>query len=172
MLKLLQGDSSLRLFKHCKYCSKRSVQEKTARRGREDGVLSFVLLPINRFFSLRSSLNSRHSSLFEHLHNISIKACILNRTRRCCNDGFCCIHEILLRYCFQFDKWLEISSSIGIAKKPGYLPFTTENWKFRQENQIVRAIPFWEPSENISCDMQRCSFSTLFSLFSWFWYTP
>ena len=160
MLKSLQGDSSLRLFKHCKYCSKRSDQEKTARRGREDGVLSFILLPIYRFF------NSRHSSLFEHLHNSSVKACIPNRTRTFRNNGFCFIPKILFRHCFQFDKWLEILSSIGIAKKPGYLPFTTENWKFRQENQIVRAIPFWEPSENISCDLQRRSFSTLFSLFS------
>ena len=91
LLKLLQGDSFFRLFKHCKYCAERSDKEKTARRGREDG-----LLPIYFFFALRSSLNSRHSSLFEHLHNRLIEACIPNRTRTCCNDG----HKMLLRHCF------------------------------------------------------------------------
>lgn len=26
----------------------------------------------------------------------------------------------------------------------GYLPFTKENRKFRSENDMIRAIPFWE----------------------------
>ena len=49
------------------------IRKKTARRGREDGVLSFGPSPYLPFFSLRSSLNSRHSSLFEHLHNRLLK---------------------------------------------------------------------------------------------------
>ena len=34
----------------------------------------------------------------------------------------------------------------------GYLPFTRENRKFHLENQMVRAIPFWEASENMGCN--------------------
>lgn len=97
VLKLLQGDSFLRLFKHWKYCAKRSDQEKNSEereRARRSLLCPSPYLP---FFALRSSLNSRHSSLFEHLHNRLIEACIPNRTRTWCKDGFCCIHEILLR---------------------------------------------------------------------------
>ena len=51
-----------------------------------------------------------------------------------------------------------------------YLPFTWENQQIPLENQIVCAIPF-RNLQNIGCDLRRCSFSTLFSLFSWFWFT-
>ena len=50
---------------------------------------------------------------------------------------------------------------------PGYLPFTSENWKFQLKNQMFCAIPL-EVSENQSYDSEWCNFSTLVSLFSWF----
>ena len=53
---------------------------------------------------------------------------------------------------------------------PGYLPFTSENWKFQLKNQMFCAIPL-EVSENQSCDSEWCNFSTLVSLFSWFEHT-
>ena len=53
---------------------------------------------------------------------------------------------------------------------PGYLPFTLENRKFQLENQMVCAISL-EVSENLSCDSERCNFSTLVSLLSWFEHT-
>ena len=34
--------------------------------------------------------------------------------------------------------------------------------KYQLENQMVRAIPFEEASENMGCDLRRCIFFLLF----------
>ena len=49
------------------------------------------------------------------------------------------------------------------------------NGKTRLENEMARAFPFWkciwEASETMGCDLRRCNFSTLSSLFCCFGHT-
>ena len=54
------------------------------------------------------------------------------------------------------------------SKAQAYSPFTWKNRKLRLENQMVRAIPFWNLQKMWAVTCSDTTFSARFSLFSWF----
>ena len=53
--------------------------------------------------------------------------------------------------------------------KFGYLPFTWKNRKFPFGKTNGSRDYIWEASENMSCYLRRCNFSTLFSSMLLIW---
>ena len=62
-------------------------------------------------------------------------------------------------------KWLQpetLKNAVTLLKhersrRVRHLPFTWENREFRLQNQMVHARSVWEASENMGCDLRRCT---------------